>query len=121
MKLPVWTVSFGLALAVAPFSLSAQQGTLIGTVTDELTGGPVPQAEIQILGGGETRTVRVNGQGTACITGDTGGFFEQNCVDSFAIFDIDTGYEVLDTGYRSFPGVPHIGRFAMVRVKHDLF
>jgi len=87
IKRPVWTVSFGLALAVAPFSLSAQQGTLIGTVTDELTGG----------------------------------FFEQNCVDSFAIFDIDAGYEVLDTGYRSFPGAPKIGRFAMVRIRYELF
>ena len=55
-KIPVWTLSFGLFLAVAPFSLSAQQGTLAGTVTDVLTLAPVPGAEIQILGGGETRT-----------------------------------------------------------------
>jgi outer membrane receptor protein involved in Fe transport len=75
------------------------------------------------------------GQGTACITGGSGGPFEQKCVDSYALFDIDAGYEVpntaatiqfsvnnvLDMGYRSFPGVPHIGRFAMVRVKYDLF
>ena len=62
-KIPVWTLSFGLFLAVAPFSLSAQQGTLAGTVTDVLTGLPVPLVDIQILGGGETRTVRTNGQG----------------------------------------------------------
>ena len=75
------------------------------------------------------------GQGTACITGGSGGPFEQNCVDSYAIFDIDAGYEVpntaatiqlsvnnvLDTGYRSFPGVPKIGRFAMVRMRYELF
>ena len=75
------------------------------------------------------------GQGTACITGGSGGPFEQKCVDSYALFDMDAGYEVpstaatiqfsvnnvLDTGYRSFPGVPHIGRFAMVRVRYELF
>ena len=75
------------------------------------------------------------GQGTACISGGTGGVFEQNCVDSYAIFDLNAGYEVpntaatvqfsinnvFDTGYRSFPGVPKIGRFAMVRVRYELF
>ena len=57
---------------------------------------------------------------------------EQN---TYAIFDINAGYEVpdtaatlqlsvnnlFDTGYRSFPGVPKIGRFAMVRVRYELF
>jgi len=28
---------------------------------------------------------------------------------------------VFDTEYRSFVGVPNIGRFAMARVKYDLF
>ena len=60
IQLPVWTLSFGLVLAIAPFSLSAQQGTLVGTVTDVLTRAPVPLATIQILGGGERRTVLVN-------------------------------------------------------------
>ena len=73
--------------------------------------------------------------GTACITGGTGGTFEENCVDSYAIFNLNAGYEVpntaatlqfsvnnvFDTGYRSFPGVPKIGRFAMVRVRYELF
>jgi outer membrane receptor for ferrienterochelin and colicins len=63
LRLPVWTLSFGLVLAVAPFSLSAQQGTLIGTVTDELSRRVVPGTEIQILGGGQTRTVLANAQG----------------------------------------------------------
>lgn len=75
------------------------------------------------------------GQGTECITGGTGGIFEQKCVDSYAIFDLNAGYQVpnttatlqlsvnnlFDTGYRSFPGVPKIGRFAMVRVRYELF
>ena len=63
IQLPVWTLSFGLVLAIAPFSLSAQQVTLVGTVTDVLTRAPVPLVAIQILGGGERRTVLVNNQG----------------------------------------------------------
>ena len=63
IKVPVWALSYGLVLAVAPLSLSAQQGTLAGTVSDVLTLAPVPLAEIQIIGGGETRTVQANAQG----------------------------------------------------------
>ena len=73
--------------------------------------------------------------GTKCITGGTGGIFEEDCVDSSAIFDLTAGYQVpntratlqlsvnnvLDTDYRSFVGVPSVGRFAMIRVKYDLF
>ena len=62
-KLPVWTLSLGLFLAVAPFSLSAQQGTLTGTVTDLLNGGPMSGVDVQILGGGEPQTVQTNAQG----------------------------------------------------------
>ena len=63
IQLPVCTLSFGLVLAIAPFSLSAQQGTLAGTVIDVLTRLPVPLAQIQILGGGEPQTVLANNQG----------------------------------------------------------
>tara|TARA_B100001123_G_scaffold192078_1_gene219149 strand:+ start:5916 stop:8513 length:2598 start_codon:yes stop_codon:yes gene_type:complete len=73
--------------------------------------------------------------GTKCITGGTGGIFEEDCVASSTIFDLTAGYKVpdtratlqvsvnnvFDTGYRSFVGVPNIGRFAMMRVKYDLF
>jgi iron complex outermembrane receptor protein len=74
-------------------------------------------------------------EGTRCITGGAGGLFEENCVDSYAIFDLNAGYEVpntaatmqlsvnnvFDTGYRSFVGVPKIGRFAMLRVRYEIF
>jgi len=74
-------------------------------------------------------------RGTTCVTGGTGGLFEENCVDTYAIFDLNAEYEVpnmaatlqlsinnvFDTGYRSFPGVPKISRFAMVRVRYELF
>jgi iron complex outermembrane receptor protein len=73
--------------------------------------------------------------GTRCITGGTGGIFEEDCVDGFAIVDLTAGYEipntratlqiavnnVLDAPYRSFVGVPSVGRFAVVRMKYDLF
>ena len=73
--------------------------------------------------------------GTECITGGTGGLFEEGCVDAFAIVDFTAGYKlsstgatlqlsvnnVFDTGYRSFVGVPRIGRFAMARVRYELF
>ena len=62
-KLPVWTLSLGLFLAVAPFSLSAQQGTLTGTVTDEASGSLLTGRDVQIRGGGETRIVQTNNQG----------------------------------------------------------
>jgi len=62
-KLPVWTLSLGLFLAVAPFSLSAQQGTLTGTVRDEASGSLLTGRDVQIRGGGETRIVQTNNQG----------------------------------------------------------
>jgi len=73
--------------------------------------------------------------GTRCITGGTGGIFEEDCVDAFAIVDLTAGYQIpntratlqvavnnaLDAPYRSFVGVPAVGRFAVVRMKYDLF
>jgi outer membrane receptor protein involved in Fe transport len=72
--------------------------------------------------------------GTRCITGGTGGIFEEDCVASSTLVDLSAGYQiprsratvqlmvsnVLDEGYRSFVGVPDIGRFALLRVKYDL-
>lgn len=74
--------------------------------------------------------------GTRCLPGGgTGGLFEEDCVDKATILDVNFGYKVphsaatlqlsinnlLNKEYRSFVGVPNIGRFAMVRVKYDLF
>lgn len=73
--------------------------------------------------------------GTECVTGGQGGIFEEPCVAAATLVDVDLGYRVpntqatlqlsvsnlFDQGYRSFVGVPTIGRFAMVRVKYDLF
>jgi outer membrane receptor for ferrienterochelin and colicins len=69
---------------------------------------------------------------TACL-GETGRLVEP-CVESFTLVDLVLGYRlpqlrgaalqlavqnVLDTGYRSFPGVPEIGRMAMLRLRYD--
>lgn len=75
--------------------------------------------------------------GVSCLPApyNDGGLFGQDCVDSSAIVDITAGYKVpgtratlqlsvtnvLDSEYRSFVGVPAIGRFSMLRVKYDLF
>jgi outer membrane receptor for ferrienterochelin and colicins len=74
--------------------------------------------------------------GTACITGGkTGGIFEEPCVEAATLFDVNFGYKIpstlatvqfsvtnlFDEEYRSFVGVPYIGRFAMLGVKYDLF
>jgi iron complex outermembrane receptor protein len=73
--------------------------------------------------------------GTECLPGVVPSEFTEPCVDAFAIFDVNFGYafpgtgatvqlainNVLDTGYRSFVGVPTIGRFALLRLRYDLF
>lgn len=73
--------------------------------------------------------------GTACIPDAPGGLFEEPCVDAYAIFDVNLGYRppgtsatvqlavnnVFDTGYRSFVGVPTMGRMAMLRLRYELF
>jgi len=81
--------------------------------------------------------------GTRCIGGT--GVFVEDCVeprglwgiggDGRALVDVNLGYaipnmnttlklvvnNVFDAGYRSFVGVPRIGRFAMLTAKYDLF
>jgi iron complex outermembrane receptor protein len=74
--------------------------------------------------------------GTTCLHPDQpAGLFEEPCVSSATLMDVNLGYKVpntratvqlsvtnvFDTAYRSFVGVPDIGRFAMVRLKYDLF
>ena len=73
--------------------------------------------------------------GTECVTGGRGGIFEEDCVDDATIVDLTLGYKIpntmatvqlavtnlFDTGYRSFVGVPEVGRFTMVRVRYELF
>jgi outer membrane receptor protein involved in Fe transport len=61
--------------------------------------------------------------------------FEEECVSSAAIVDLTASYAIprtaatvqlsvtnlFDTAYRSFVGVPDVGRFTMLRFKYELF
>jgi outer membrane receptor for ferrienterochelin and colicins len=70
--------------------------------------------------------------GTTCL-GDTSALAEA-CVEPFTLVDLSLGYtlprvrgatlnltvqNLLDDDYRSFPGVPSIGRMAILRLKYD--
>ena len=73
--------------------------------------------------------------GTRCLPSSTGGIFEEDCVAAAAVVDLTASYalpstratmqlsvtNLFDTTYRSFVGVPDVGRFLMLRVKYDLF
>jgi iron complex outermembrane receptor protein len=83
--------------------------------------------------------------GTRCIPSAPVGIFTENCVEARGLwglggvgrplFDVNFGYaiprtgatlqlvvnNIFDAGYRSFVGVPRIGRFAMLSMKYDLF
>ncbi len=69
---------------------------------------------------------------TACIEPDIPG--TEPCVDSFTLLDLTASYEIptmrgaavqlsvmnlLDEEYRSFPGVPNVGRLAILRLKYS--
>ena len=71
-------------------------------------------------------------EGTRCLGDDKHGI--EDCVDSAALFDLTLGYRIpglrnatlqvnvqnlFDSEYRSFPGVPTVGRMALVRLRYD--
>lgn len=74
--------------------------------------------------------------GTSCVTGDRSGIFEEEegCVEPMRLFDVTGSWAVpgtsaelqlsvtdlFDRGYRSFVGVPEIGRFALLGVRWEL-
>jgi outer membrane receptor protein involved in Fe transport len=72
-------------------------------------------------------------QGTACIE-ESSALSVEPCVDSYTLVDLVANYalpfapgasldlsvqNIFDTEYRSFPGVPDIGRFAMLRLRYQ--
>jgi outer membrane receptor for ferrienterochelin and colicins len=73
--------------------------------------------------------------GTKCVTEHLGAYFGEECVAAATLVDVNLGYKIpnssaeiqlavtnlLDEKYRSFVGVPNIGRFSMLRVKYHLF
>jgi len=70
-------------------------------------------------------------EGTACIVSDPNAL---PCVDSYTLLDLSVGYRLprfpgasvqlsvqnlLDEEYQSFPGLPRVGRLALLRLKYD--
>jgi iron complex outermembrane receptor protein len=73
--------------------------------------------------------------GTLCIPDAEVGVFTEDCVERSTILDLNLAYKipttdatlqlvvnnVFNSDYRSFVGVPNIGRFAMLSMRYDLF
>ncbi len=73
--------------------------------------------------------------GTKCIEVLPDNPFQEDCVASSTLVDVNVGYQIpgtrataqlavtnlFDSPYRSFVGVPNIGRFAILRLKYDLY
>jgi outer membrane receptor protein involved in Fe transport len=73
--------------------------------------------------------------GTLCIPDAPVGIFTEECVKRSTILDLNFAYKipttdatlqlvvnnVFNSDYRSFVGVPSIGRFAMLSMRYDLF
>lgn len=74
--------------------------------------------------------------GTACLNkpGDPVNPLQEGCVDAYTLFDLNLGYRLpmvqgatvnllvnnlLDEGYRPFPGSPSLGRMLIARVKYE--
>jgi outer membrane receptor protein involved in Fe transport len=118
----------------APISLNAptDKGTL-GLAYRNVTSGFNAGARLRFAN--EFPAQSAGFVGTECITGGTGGVFEEPCVESSAIVDVNLGYRIprsgltaqltvsniFDSAYRSFVGVPEVKRFAMIRLKYDIF
>lgn len=72
--------------------------------------------------------------GTKCLPDAPASIFQEDCVGAATLFDVNLGYQIprsratvqlavtnlFNADYRSFVGVPNIGRFALVRLKYDL-
>ncbi len=74
-------------------------------------------------------------RGTLCVKTPPGAYFQEECVGSSRLVDLNMGYRLptapatlqvsvtnlFNKPYRSFVGVPEIGRLAMVSLKYELF
>jgi iron complex outermembrane receptor protein len=74
-------------------------------------------------------------RGVRCRAENPGAYIGEDCVESSLLVDVNLGYKIpntpaelqlaitnlFDSPYRSFVGVPDIGRFAIARIKYDLF
>jgi outer membrane receptor protein involved in Fe transport len=74
-------------------------------------------------------------RGTQCRVENPGAYIGEDCVERSTLVDVNFGYKIpntaaelqlaitnlFDSSYTSFVGVPEIGRFAIARIKYDLF
>ncbi|HET6765532.1 MAG TPA: TonB-dependent receptor, partial [Longimicrobiaceae bacterium] len=73
--------------------------------------------------------------GTRCLDPASTNPLLEECVKSYSLLDLNLGYQIprsrgtsiqlnvqnaLNEGYRSFPGVPSVGRMAILRLKWDM-
>jgi len=120
---------------VAPIALNAPalKGSLGLAYRNVRTG---INAEIRARANAEFPAESAGFAGTICETGPRSDIlFSEDCVSGYALVDVMAGYKIpttratlqvmisniFDEGYRSFVGVPEIGRFLMAQVKYDLF
>jgi outer membrane receptor for ferrienterochelin and colicins len=129
-----FNMDVGLENGIAPLALNApaSKGTFSVGFRDVGAGF---NAEVRLRMQAEFPAQSAGFVGTECITNGNGGLIEEACVDSFALVDMTLGYKLpnsgatlqfsatnlLDSAYRSFVGVPQIGRFMMLQVKYDIF
>jgi iron complex outermembrane receptor protein len=118
----------------APLALNApaNKGTLGIAYRDEARG---LDASARVRYTASFPFLSTNFAGTACVPDAPAAVFREDCIDAYALVDLTVGYQVprsaatvqfgvsnlLDTGYRSFVGVPTVGRLAMARIKYDFF
>jgi len=92
-------------------------------------------AEARVRYTGEFPAESAGYVGTKCLPDAPKSIFQEDCVGAATLVDLNLGYQIprsratvqlsvtnlFDADYRSFVGVPNIGRFAMLRMKYDLF
>jgi iron complex outermembrane receptor protein len=118
----------------APIALNApkNKGSLGLAFRDAIRG---ITAEARVRHTGEFPAESAGYVGTRCVANHDGGLFEEDCVEASTLVDVNFGYRIprtsgelqlaitnlFDEPYRSFVGVPDIGRFIMARLKYDVF
>jgi iron complex outermembrane receptor protein len=118
----------------APLALNApaNKGTLGIAYRDEARG---LSASARVRYTGSFPFQSTNFVGTKCVPDAPATTLQEDCIAAYAIADLTLGYKVpstaatvqlgvnnvMNTGYRSFLGVPTVGRLAMARIKYDFF
>jgi iron complex outermembrane receptor protein len=140
---PVWTLSatyshvsdnwFRISGGV-PLALNApsSKGTLGLAYRNE---GRGISASTRVRYTGSYPFLSTNFDGTACLPDQPTQAFQEACIEAYALVDATLGFRIpgtagtlqlsvinlFNSAYRSFVGVPSVGRLAMARLRYDLF